>query len=217
VVGVVAFGKPGAPEVAGPLDVLLGLLYCARPAQLIGPGDRTEALLPLAHRVARMGPVALDAHAGVAKQPERRDPVGGVQAVTVLIFDVTPLGWGDAIVEHRLAHHLDLNMSLDAFDDPHEQVVGIEVSGGARVARVAVLVVPVADGERVYHAQPPLWGHPRRLDHVRAGQVAATDRHVYRVGTDPEAARSAVEHRGEHRGGVEVRQTHPLDRPVGGK
>ncbi len=91
-----------------------------------------------------------------------------------------PLRRRRAVVEHRLADHLDLHLALDAFDHPHEQVVGVVVGRRARVARAVLVVVPFADRQRVDHADPALRRHPRRLDHVRPGDVAPAGRHVQR-------------------------------------
>ncbi len=217
-VGIGAFGQPRAPEVSRALHVFLGLLDGVRAAAPLRPGERAEALLAFAHRVASVRAIALDAHANVAEQPERCHLVGRVHHAHALLAGLhdAPARRGGAVVEHRLADDLDLHLALDAFDDAHHQVVGVVVGGRARVARAVLVVVPRADRERLHHAQPALRGHPGRLDDVRARYVAPPRRHVDAVRADPPAARAAVEHRAEDRRRVEVRQAHPLDRSVGG-
>ncbi len=226
VVRIGAFGQPAAPEVPRPLEDLLGFLRRVRTAARLRPGDRAEAFLAFDHRVAPMRAVALDAHADVAEQPEHRAAVGGVHRERVvrvgwlvgvgLQLDLLPLRRRGAVVEHRLAHDLDLDLALDAFDHPHEQVVGVEVRRRACVARAVLVVVPFAHRQRVDDTDPALRRHPRRLDHVRARDVAAPGRDVEPVGTYPPASRAAIEQRAEHRRRVEVRHAHPLDRAVRG-
>ena len=80
VVGIGAFGQPPAPEVAGALQVLLGLLDRAGAAEPLRPGDRAEAPLAFAHRVTGVHAVALDPHAHVAEQAKLGPPVARVEA-----------------------------------------------------------------------------------------------------------------------------------------
>ncbi len=218
VVRIGAFGQPRAPEVARALQVSFGLLDRVRAAALLRPGDRAEALLAFGHRVPAVRAVALDAHADVAEQPERGHVVGRVHHAHALLAAAhhAPRRGRRAVVEHRLAHDLHLHLALDALDHPHQQMVRVVVGRRARVAGAVLVVVPRADRQRVHHAQPALRRHPRRLDHVRAGYVAPARRHVHPIRPHPPAAGAAVEHRAEHRRGVEVRQTHPLDRAVRG-
>ena len=125
-------------------EVLLGLLDRVRAAEVLGPGQRAEALLAFGHRVAPVRAVALDAHAHVAEEPERGDVVGGIHRAHAALAGVhdRPLRGRGAVVEHRLAHDLDLHLALDALDHPHQQVVGVVVGRRARVARAVLVVVP---------------------------------------------------------------------------
>ena len=217
-VGVGAVGQPAAPEVARTVQVLLGLLGRAGPAEPLGPGDRAEAPLAFDHRVTRVHAVALDPHAHVAEQAKLRAPVAGVERVPALGAGVhhAPLRRRRAVLEHRLAHHLQLHLALDAFDHAHEQMVGVEVGWRPRMAGALLVVVPFPDRQPVHHAQPSLRGHPRRLDQVRPGDVAPARGHIHVVGTHAPAPGAAVEHRGEHARRVEVRHAHPVDRTVRG-
>src|SRR5579875_1439801 len=104
-----------------------------------------------------------------------------------------PSGDGPAVVERRLADHLDLGAPIDAFDRAHEHVSGVIVRRRSRVGDGGLALLPFAHHERVDHDQPALRGHPRRLQHVRAGQIAAAGGHVDAVGTDAEGPRRAAE------------------------
>ena len=217
-IGVGAVGQPAAPEVARAVEVLLGLLGRARAAEPLGPGDRAEAPLAFDHRVTSVHAVALDPHAHVAVQAKLRPPVAGVERVSTLGAGVhhAPLRRRRAVLEHRLADHLHLHLALDAFDHPHQQMVGVEVGRRARVAGALLVVVPLPDRQPVHHAQPSLRGHPGRLDQVRARDVAPAGGHIHVVGAHAPAPGAAIEHRGEHARRVEVGHAHPLDRPVRG-
>ena len=156
-VGIGAFGQPRCARSGSCGQVLLGLLGRARAAEPLGPGERAEALLAFAHRVAGVHAVALDAHAHVAEQAKLGAPVARVERVPALGAGVrhAPLRRRRAVVEHRLAHHLELHLALDAFDHAHEQVVGVVVGRRARVAGALLVVVPLADRQPVHHRSHP--------------------------------------------------------------
>ena len=154
-VRVGAFRQPRPPEVAGALQVTLCLLHRARPPQTLRPGDRAEALLAFDHRVAAVHPVALDPHAHVREQAERRLLVHRVKRPRFVLHGL-PARHRGPVVEHRLAHHLDLHLPLDALDHPHQQMVGVVVRRRARVTGALLVVVPFADRQRVDHANPAL-------------------------------------------------------------
>ena len=167
VIRVGAFRQPRAPEAAGALYVFLRLLHRVRASAPLRPGERAEALLAFAHRVAAVRAVALDAHANVAEQPEAGSVAVDVHAAGSLasiscsassrhapfspVCTTFQLRRRGAVVEHRLAHDLDLHLPLDAFDDAHQQVVGVVVGRRARVAGAVLVVVPRADRERLHH------------------------------------------------------------------
>ena len=218
VIGIVPFGQPAAPELTRSLDAFSRLLHVARPAQRLRPRHRAVALLALAHRVPSMHAVALDAQADVAVQAHDPLAVGDVLREPAFgpELDRLPLRGRRTVVEHRLAHELDLHLPLDAFHQAHDQMIGVEVRGRARVRRALLVVVPRADRERVDHPQPALRRHPRRLDDVRPRHVAPPRGHEHAVRAHAPAARATIEHRSEDRRRVEVRQAHPLDRTVGG-
>src|ERR1700689_2155897 len=119
---IAAFAHPRAPEVARTLEVPVGLLDRARAAQALGPGERAEAPLALDQRVAGTRSVALDAHAHVAEQAKRRLALARIERVATLVARVHhfPLGRRRAVVEHRLAHELDLHLPPGALDHAHQ-------------------------------------------------------------------------------------------------
>ena len=121
-----------------------------------------------------------------------------------------------AVVEHRLADQLDLDLTLDALDRAHEQVVGVVVGRRARVAR-AVLVScqsPIVSASRT-RSQPGGVIQVVSMMFV-PGLVAAPGGHVDAVRAEAEAAGAAIEQRAEDGRRVEARQAQPLDRAVGG-
>ena len=216
-VGIGTFRQPGAPEVVGALQVRLRLLDRARPPR--DPPSRRS------RRSTSRLPPSCGGHArGCPRHPCACPRTGGTPSVPSTASsacwasssDRLPPRHRRPVVEHRLADHLDLHLPLDALDHAHQQVIGVVVGRRARVAGALLVVVPLTDRQRIDHANPALRRHPRRLDHVRARQVAPAGRHVDPVGPDPEAPGPAIEHRREHARGVEVRQTQPLHRAVGG-
>ena len=146
----------------------------------------------------------------------RRVPTASMRQSPPRRLDHRPARRRRAVVEHRLADDLDLDLALDALDHAHQQVVGVVVGRRARVAGAVLVVVPVADRQRVEHAHPALRRHPGRLDHVRARDVAPARRHVEAVGPDPPAAGAAVEHRartptGESKWGRHIHSIEPSE------
>ena len=92
---------------------------------------------------------------------------------------------GAPVVERRLADDLELDLSLEALDRPHEHVVGIVVRGRARVRRDLVLVIPGADRQSVKDDAPSRTASSRSSEDIRPGLVRARGRMV-----DPERRRS---------------------------
>ena len=203
-----AFGQPATPEVPRPLDDLFGFLGGVRSAPRLRPGDRREAFLAFGHRVAPVRTVALDAHPDVAVEPEHRPTAGRVHRERVvrvrrvvrvlgvgLELDLPPLRRRGAVVEHRLADDLDLHLALDAFDHPHEQVVGIEVGRRARVAlsRARCRAIRRSPARRPRGSSPVASSMSSRSCSSRgysAGQPAHTA-HTVRRATIPPRGRAA--------------------------
>ena len=217
VVGEVAGGEPGAPELRGRVERGLRLRRSSRGRR----GARTT-------RARRSSPRRPRDGAGRARSPpsmpmltsecRRSDglAVGGV-GDAVRGLRARPARGPAPVVEDRLAEHLELHRAVHAARGADEHVVGVVVGGRARVrgrlGRVAV--APAADDQRVADDHPAGRRHPGRLDDVGARLVAAADRLAHVRGPDPPAARGAVEQRREDARRVEARRAEPLDRAVG--
>ena len=166
------------------------------PPSSLGPRQRAEALLALAHRVAGVRGVALDAHPQVAEQPQRgrRRRWRRARARARSSIGVQRAGRAP-VVEARRADQLDRHLALDALDRAHQQVVGVVVGRRARVRARAAAAVPVADRQRVAHDQPAGRRHPGRLEHVgaraRSGGRPARRRRRGRGGTSRRCGRAA--------------------------
>ncbi len=183
------------------------------------PGERAVAGLAGLQAVSGPGDGALDADPQVAD--EAQTPAVAVVGVDAhgVVLDVLPLGRLLAVVEHRLAEHLDLRLTVDARDRPYERVVGLVVRRwtgvrGRRLHRGAL--APAPDDERVTHDEPACRRHPGRLQDVRPGLVAPAGGDAHRRGAQAEAAGAAVQDRGEDARRVKARRAEPLDGPVRG-
>ena len=89
--------------------------------------------------------------------------------LAVAVADVLPLRVAAAVVEDRVALHLDLDRAVDAAHRAQQDVVGVVVRGRAAVrARALVGVVPRADQQHVADDQPAAVGPPRGLEDHRA-------------------------------------------------
>ena len=134
-VGVGAGGQPLAPVVARSARCARSpRSSVARAAELLGPRQRAEAPLALAHRVARVRGVALDAHPQVAAAAARRSSpsvASRTKSGSSALRRSSRAGVA-AVVEARRADQLDRDLALDALDRAHEQVVGVVVGRRAR-------------------------------------------------------------------------------------
>ncbi len=214
-VGEAAAGEPVAPVVERGLESVLGIGAVLGAVQAVPPSERDEPLLALVQGVPGARPVALDPDPQVGDQPQDRLPVARLGRRPVLL-DHLPLGRRAPVVEHRLAHRLDLNRALDAFDVPHQHVIGVVIGRRPRVRRlVGVVVVPRPDRQPIVDHDPARRRHPRRLDDHRSRHVAHRQRHDRPVRPDAKRARAPVEQRPEHARRVEPRNAHPLDAAVG--
>jgi hypothetical protein len=104
-----------------------------------------------------------------------------------------PVGPGTAIVEDRLADHLDVDLALDALDHPQQDVLGLVVGRGTAVGLEVVLRPPVADREEVADHDPAGPRHPGGLEDVGARLVAAAHRGPEAWGADSPEAGAAVQ------------------------
>ena len=183
-VGVGALGQPrrarsgrcarGAPR---PRSTVRGPPSSARPRQ------RAEALLALAHRVARVRalpsmPIRMSLNSRTVVSPSVAS-----SARSGSVGRRRPACRRRAVVEHRLADQLDLAPRPGRIR-PCARAGGRRRSrsAGACGAVASLVVVPVADRQRVAHDEPARRRHPCRLDHVRARHVAPAGRDVDAVG-----------------------------------
>ena len=119
-----------------------------------------------------------------------------------------------AVAEARHALHVEGDLAVDAGHRPQQRVIGL-VFGRAAGCAVAV-GDPLADRQRVVDHDPAGVGDPGRLDHQRAGLVAAADRDDDVARPQAEVAGVAVEQRAEGARRVEAGEAEPLDRAVVG-
>ena len=120
-----------------------------------------------------------------------------------------------AVVEHRLADQLDLDLTVDARRGPHQDMISVIVGRGSGVRRDDVFALSRPHRQRVAHDDPTARRVPRRRHDVRARLIGARRRDVDTERTKPEIPRLAVEQRPEHAGRVEARHAQPRDAPVG--
>ena len=119
-----------------------------------------------------------------------------------------------AVVEHGLAHELDLDLALEALDRAHQHVVGVVVGRRPGVRRDRVLVLARADGQRLAHLAPSRSGvfHVVRITLVPGSYIARRG-HVDAVGAKPElpASRSSrlPNELGESNAGAHSQSTEP--------
>ena len=215
VVGETRPVEPLAPERRRRDDRGVGLVHVGRRRQPLRPRQRAVRPLALAHHVAGTRAVALDADRQVRLQADRRPGAGRVGDLAGAV-DERPLGGGAAVVEHRLAHELELDAPLDALDRPHEEVLGVLVGRRPRVRRDRVLLVVRAHHEGVAHHEPAGRRVPGGRQDVRPRHVGARRRGVDAEGAEAERSRAAVQERAEHARGVEAGDAEPVDRAVRG-
>ncbi len=201
------------PVAGGGGEPTVGLIDVLRRGQGLGPGERAVGLLALLEVVACPHPFALDAERHVGLQPDRLAGARGVGDVTAVV-DQRPLCRRAPVVEHRLAHQIDLDAAFQAKDGAHEHVVAVLVGGWAGVRRDLVLVIPRAHGQRVADDDPAARRVPGREKGVRPGLVDTSGGDVDPERTQPEGAGLTVEQRAEHARRVETRHAEPVDRAV---
>ncbi len=204
--------EPVLPVVRRPHEPLVCLVVVLR-CRVLRPGERGVERVALLHERPRGGARALEPEIHVADEAKLDVAALGVRdRLVVAGTGVLPARVLAPVVEHRLAVEVDLNLAVHAAQEPQQHMVRVIVGRRATVGRRALgLVVPGADQQHVAHDDPPAARSPARLEHHRAGQVAARDRHVAVRGPDAEAARVAIEDRAEDARRVHPRQAHPLD------
>ena len=213
VVGHARASQPVAPVARRGRQPGVGVVEIPRHRELLRPGERAEDLLALAQHVPRPDPVALDADRHVALQADRLARAARVGAMPIV--GDRPLRRNAPVVEDRFARQLDLDLTLQAHRDAHQQVLGVLVGRRPRVRRHQILAAARADRQCVAHDHPACRGRPGRQQRVRTRLVEARRRHVDPERPEAKRARLAVEQRAEHAGRVEARNAEPVDRAVG--
>ena len=171
-------GHPCPPSQARQKRVVAAILASASSTSCgtASPSPTKARSRPARPGRARAGPYAIPFDSERQVRPQTNGLACaarvGCQAVTV---DQRPIGRRTSVVEHRLADEVDLDLTLDALDRPHQRVVGIVVRGRARVRRDLVLVIPWPHRQRVANDDPSGRRLPRRHEHVRPGLVARAD------------------------------------------
>ena len=152
--------------------------------------------------------------AQVGLQPDVLPGAGRVRVEQVLA-EQRPLRRRMPVVEHRLAHELDLDPTLDALDDAHQEVVRVVVGRRPGVRGDGVLGGAARHHrQRVVHEHPAARRAPGRLQRVRARRVAPGDGMVDAVRTEAEASALPVQQAPEHARRVERGHAQPVDRAV---
>ena len=82
-------------------------------------------------------PAAFDADRQIGVQPQPDIAALRIGDMTRLVDD-RPRGRHPPVVEHRLAHHLDLDATLEALGHPDQHVLGVVVGGRSRMRRDGV-------------------------------------------------------------------------------
>ncbi len=175
VVGEVAVAQPFAPELFGRVDSLQRLGGAARAAEVaVTPGHGAEAGLVFAQGDVAASRALVELEVHVAGQ-HQLSPVaaGGARFAELTAVPVRPL---EAVAEARQALHLHLDLAVDAGHRPQQRAVVLVRGLGSPAAGVAAGGSPVGDRQRVLDHNPAGLGDPGRLDHQRAGHVAAANR-----------------------------------------
>ncbi len=214
---------PLAPEVRGALDTLKRLLSGRRrrvlvPVLLAGrvararPHQRGVRALALAQGLRRMRAGAFETDAKIGHQADGHLVLAAARdRLVVSRAGVIPRRGRLTVVEDRLAVEAQLDAAHDAPRGAQQDVLGLAVRRRPAVgAGAALAVIPGPDAHRVPHDEPAGARAPRRLEHQRARQVAASRGHLHPSRSEAEAAGSAVQDGGEDARAVRSREAHPL-------
>ena len=186
-----------APEPNRRCQPRLGLLDILWNSQSLRPGQGTVRLVTRLEEMSSPHATALDAECEIRLEADRLPGSGGVGDVPIALHQ-RPRRRLAPVREDGLADELDLDVSFQALDGAHEQVVGVVVGRRASVGRDLVLVVPGPHGQGGADANPPARRLPGRLKDVRSRLVDTRGRMVDREGRQTECARPAVEQASEH-------------------
>ncbi len=145
--------QPGAPEAGRRRHPGLGVGEILRDDEPLGPRERTVRPLSRTEDVTGADAIALDPEREVRPEPDGLPLSTGVRRVLAAV-DQRPFGRRPSVVEHRLAHEVDLHLALQALDRPHQHVVGVVVRRWPGVGRDRVGVCPRSHRQRVADRAP---------------------------------------------------------------
>ena len=213
-IGELAHVQPRAPEVGGLVDLSATLRSASAGTARVSPlqlsaanadspsFSRVNATADRPSRPMRMSVVRRSVGSLLAAASDRLGPSG---------TGVLPPAVGASVVERRLAVQHEVDLSLDASDDPQQHVLGPVVAGRAPISLGALVVAPRTHHERVAHDEPPGARLPRRLEHVRARHVAASGGHEQFGRSESEGAGGTIQDRPEDARAVGPGHAQPLD------
>ena len=153
--------QPGPPEAGRGGQAGVGLVDVAGGGEAAGPRQCAVDLVAGLQDVASPDAAALDAERHVGLQPDGLTPPRWRRRCD----GFRPRGSTRrraAVVEHRFADDLDLDLTVDAVRRPNQHVVGIVVGGRPRVRRDLVLALVRPHGQRVADDDPTALRVPRR-------------------------------------------------------
>jgi hypothetical protein len=165
--------------------------------QPVLPGKRDIRAIAGRQSVPGANSGALDPELEIGLQPDRLAGARRVSHVPVAV-DQGPFTRRAPVVERRLAHQLDLDLSVQAPDRAHHHVLGVLVRRRTGVRGHHVLALGRSHHQRIAHLHPPPRGLPRRDQDVGSGFVVATGRNVDAERREAEHAALAVQQRAEH-------------------
>ena len=218
VVRELALGEPLAPGLDRFVDPLGCLRRAARTSIAAGsPGDRAEAALALLE-------VDLAVRPALA-QLQVRGPCSGRSSCPPASASASPkppayqTAASDAVVEARLAAHLDHRLAVDAGGDPDQRASRFRTS--VFELRLAVRVVPLRRWSAHRGPRPSRYRSTRSSrspgSRVRNGGSAGRRRRAVRTGSCPAVrSSSAPKVLGESNRGRQSHSTDPSGRDQGG-
>ncbi len=206
--------QPVPPVTHGRGDVLFHLVLGGRGG--IAPRQRNEGRFTFgqAGPAVAAGPRETEPEAADHRQRRlavRRLDGEGAVAVTAVV----PLTDGCAIVEQRYAIGDDLDVAGGAGRRTQEDTDSRRIRGCPPVPGAPGAVIHLADDHEIPHDEPARRGMPGRLDHHRAGYVAAVMRNDGVRRSEAERTGRAVEQRPEHTRRVGTGQAEPFHGSVG--
>ena len=213
-IGEVPLVQPSPPEVRGPAHAR-GRVLIGERRVAVGPRESDEFAITLLHLVECERRAPLEPHAHAGRQAQDGIVLAAVRhGLAVARARVLPCSVVPAVVEHRLAVHLNVDATVDAAELPHQHVLGDVVGRGTTVGPDAAIVAPRPHDQRVAHHQPAGARVPRGLEDVGAGDVATPRRSEELGRAQAERAGASIQDRAEHARSVRSRQTKPLDVPA---